>query len=126
MAWLLNSRLDFPHWMNGLESRIRALEDSAGKLTDLFLNSGSNADLAVNFLMIAILPAIGEEFLFRGVLQKLFISWTRNNHAGVILEAFIFSFLHFQFYGCPQASTGSVFRVSDGLEFFHPDCRSFD
>jgi hypothetical protein len=107
---LLNSRLDFPHWMNGLESRIRALEDSAGKLTDLFLNSGSNADLAVNFLMIAILPAIGEEFLFRGVLQKLFISWTRNNHAGVILAAFIFSFIHFQFYGfVPRLLLGLYF-----------------
>jgi uncharacterized protein len=95
----VNSRLDFPHWLNGLESRIRAMEDSAGKLTDLFLKSETITDLAVNLLMIAILPALGEEFLFRGVLQKLFISWTRNTHAGVILAAFTFSFIHFQFYG---------------------------
>jgi hypothetical protein len=95
----VNSRLDFPHWLNGLESRIRAMEDSAGKLTELFLKSETMTDLAVNLLMIAILPAVGEEFLFRGVLQKLFISWTRNTHAGVILAAFTFSFIHFQFYG---------------------------
>lgn len=95
----VNSRLDFPHWLNGLESRIRAMEDSAGKLTELFLKSETITDLAVNLLMIAILPALGEEFLFRGVLQKLFISWTRNTHAGVILAAFTFSFIHFQFYG---------------------------
>ncbi len=95
----VNSRLDFPHWLNGLESRIRAMEDSAGRLTELFLKSETITDLAVNLLMIAILPAVGEEFLFRGVLQKLFISWTRNTHAGVILAAFTFSFIHFQFYG---------------------------
>jgi uncharacterized protein len=94
-----NSRLDFPHWLGGLESRIRAMEDSAGKLTELFLKSETITDLAVNFLMIAILPALGEEFLFRGVLQKLFICWTRNTHVGVILAAFTFSFIHFQFYG---------------------------
>ena len=96
---LLNTQLDLPVWMNGLENKIKAMEDSAGRLTELFLVSDSYGDLAVNFLMIAILPALGEEFLFRGVLQKLFIDWTKNSHIGVILAAFLFSFIHFQFYG---------------------------
>jgi uncharacterized protein len=96
---LMNSRLDFPQWLNGLEGRIKAMEDSAGRLTELFLKSETFMDVTVNFLMIAILPALGEEFLFRGVLQKLFIVWTKNTHVGVILAAFTFSFIHFQFYG---------------------------
>jgi hypothetical protein len=49
--------------------------------------------------MIAVLPALGEEFLFRGVLQRLFIEWTKNRHFGVWIASFIFSFIHFQFYG---------------------------
>jgi membrane protease YdiL (CAAX protease family) len=65
----------------------------------LFLLSDSTGDLLVNFMMIAILPAIGEEFLFRGVLQRLFINWTRNAHVGILVSAFLFSFIHFQFYG---------------------------
>jgi membrane protease YdiL (CAAX protease family) len=96
---LLNAQLDLPVWMNGLENKIKAMEDNAGRLTELFLVSDSYRDLAVNFLMIAILPALGEEFLFRGVLQRLFIDWTKNSHIGVILAAFLFSFIHFQFYG---------------------------
>jgi uncharacterized protein len=96
---LLNSRLDLPVWLDGLENRIKNMEDSAGKLTELFLESNSYSDLAVNFIMIAILPAIGEEFLFRGILQRLFIDWTKNIHIGVIVAAFLFSFIHFQFYG---------------------------
>jgi membrane protease YdiL (CAAX protease family) len=96
---VINSRLDLPVWLDWLEKKIRASEDSADRLTTLFLVSDTNMDLAVNFLMIAILPAIGEEFLFRGVLQRLLIDWTKNSHLGVILGAFIFSFIHFQFYG---------------------------
>ena len=94
-----NTKLDLPDGLSGLENAMKTMEESAGKLTELFLESNSYGDLAVNFLMIAILPAIGEEFLFRGILQKLFIDWTKSIHVGVILAAFIFSFIHFQFYG---------------------------
>jgi hypothetical protein len=96
---LLNNRLDLPGWMNNIESKIKALEESADRLTGLFLKSETGHDLAVNIMMIAILPALGEEFLFRGVLQQLFIEWTKSKHIGVILGAFLFSFIHFQFYG---------------------------
>ncbi len=95
----LNSQFNLPWWLDGLEKKMMAMEDNAGRLTKLFLVSDSTIDLAVNFVMIAILPAIGEEFLFRGVLQRVFIDWTKNSHVGIILAAFIFSFIHFQFYG---------------------------
>ena len=98
-ATVMNSKLDLPVWLNGLENRIKAMEENAGRLTELFLESNSYRDLVVNFMMIAILPAIGEEFLFRGVLQRLLTDWTRNQHVGIILSAFLFSFIHFQFYG---------------------------
>ena len=45
------------------------------------------------------MPAIGEEFFFRGVLQRLFSEWFRNAHVAIIVTAFIFSAIHFQFYG---------------------------
>ncbi len=96
---VLNMRLDLPEWLSGLEYKIKTMEENAGELTELFLAGNTTTDLAVNFLMIAILPALGEEFLFRGVLQRLFTDWTKNSHTGVILAAFLFSFFHFQFYG---------------------------
>jgi membrane protease YdiL (CAAX protease family) len=96
---MLNNRLDLPGWMSNIETKMKELEENADWLTRLFLNSENGSDLAVNILMIAILPALGEEFLFRGVLQRLFIEWTKNKQAGVILVAFLFSFIHFQFYG---------------------------
>jgi hypothetical protein len=86
------------------------MEDSAARLTELFLVTDTTRDLMMNLLMIAILPAIGEEFLFRGVIQRLFTEWTRNNHIGIFLAAFLFSFIHFQFYGfLPRFMLGLFF-----------------
>jgi membrane protease YdiL (CAAX protease family) len=96
---MINNKLDLPEWMRDIENKMKELEEGADWLTKLFLNSKNTNDLAVNVFMIAILPAIGEEFLFRGVLQRLFIEWTKNRHTGVFLVAFLFSFIHLQFYG---------------------------
>jgi membrane protease YdiL (CAAX protease family) len=48
---------------------------------------------------MALLPAIFEEFLFRGTLQPFFTKWFANKHLAIILTAFIFSAIHFQFFG---------------------------
>jgi membrane protease YdiL (CAAX protease family) len=45
------------------------------------------------------LPAIGEEFLYRGVLQEIFSRWLRLGTLAVLLTAFLFSASHLQFYG---------------------------
>jgi hypothetical protein len=50
-------------------------------------------------MMVAVLAAIGEELIFRGLLQRLFLEWTRNVHVAVFISAFIFSAFHLQFYG---------------------------
>jgi membrane protease YdiL (CAAX protease family) len=49
--------------------------------------------------MIAVLAAVGDELIFRGLLQRLFQEWTRNVHLAVIISALIFSAFHLQFYG---------------------------
>ena len=96
---LFNSEMMLPQWMHSLEVRIKSMEETAGRLTGLFLTGGDGFTLALNMFMIAVLPALGEEFLFRGVIQRLLTEWTTNKHVGVWMAAFIFSFIHFQFYG---------------------------
>jgi len=96
---LFNSEMVLPQWMHSLEVKIKSMEETAGRLTGLFLNGGNGFTLALNIFMIALLPALGEEFLFRGVIQRLLTEWTTNKHVGVWIAAFIFSFIHFQFYG---------------------------
>jgi membrane protease YdiL (CAAX protease family) len=60
--------------------------------------------------MIAVLPAVGEELLFRGVIQKLFSKITRSHHWGIWISAILFSALHLQFYGfIPRLLLGAMF-----------------
>jgi len=95
----INEMLSLPEWMSGIESWMKSSEDQAERLTGLFLATGSFTGLTVNLLMIAILPAIGEEFLFRGVLLRIFREWTGNVHLAAVISAFLFSAIHLQFYG---------------------------
>jgi len=106
----INSLMKLPHFMAGIENWMKESEKNAAQLTDSFLNVKSVGGLAVNMLMIAILPAIGEELVFRGILLRLLKSWMRNNHWAVIISAIIFSAFHLQFYGfLPRLMLGIFF-----------------
>lgn len=96
---MFNSEMVLPQWLHSLEVKMKTMEETAGRLTGLFLTGGDGYTLALNLFMIAVLPALGEEFLFRGVIQRLATDWTRNRHLGIWISAFLFSFIHFQFYG---------------------------
>ena len=94
-----NEAIVFPKSMSGLEQQLKAYEEAARQVTDLFLNVDHVGGMFFNIFMIALLPALGEEFIFRGLLQKIFVQWTGNIHAGIIVAGFMFSLMHMQFYG---------------------------
>ncbi|MDZ7738861.1 MAG: type II CAAX endopeptidase family protein [Bacteroidales bacterium] len=109
LGWL-NAGLDLPRWLEGLEQWMQNKEEQAGQLTGLLINTTSIGGLMVNMLIIAIIPAVGEEFLYRGVLQKIFTGWFRSGHMAVLLAAFLFSATHLQFYGfLPRFILGLAF-----------------
>lgn len=106
----LNSKLELPSFLSGVEKKMVHLEQEAAKLTELLLRSSTTSDYLVNLLIIAVLPALSEEFIFRGVIQKLFTEWTKNSHLGIFIGAAIFSFLHLQFFGfLPRLLLGIYF-----------------
>ncbi len=95
----LNEMMKLPEFMSGIENWMMQSEEQAAELTELFLSTTTVSGLLVNLFMIAVLPALGEEFLFRGVLLKIFRRWTGSIHLAVIISAILFSALHLQFYG---------------------------
>jgi membrane protease YdiL (CAAX protease family) len=106
----INARLNLPESMDLVEDKMEALRNNYNQLTDLFLNSGSVTDFVVNIIVMAILPAVGEELLFRGVFQRLLSEWTRSIHWGIVLAALLFSFFHFEFFGfLPRLLLGVFF-----------------
>ena len=95
----LNSYFHLPSALKGVEDWMRSSEEQAAKITQAFLIMTSPSELIFNLFMIALIPAIGEELLFRGIVQNIFSRWLKNNHAAVWLSAILFSAMHMQFYG---------------------------
>jgi hypothetical protein len=96
---LLNNNMKLPECLSGVESWIREQEDNAQLITLAFLKMDNIGVLLFNLFMIGILPAIGEELIFRGIFQRIIAEWTKNIHIGILIAAFLFSAMHFQFYG---------------------------
>lgn len=66
--------------------------------------------MILNVLIIAVIPAIGEELIFRGVFQRIFYDLFKSGHVAVWITAFVFSAIHFQFFGfVPRFILGLVF-----------------
>ncbi|NVO12046.1 MAG: CPBP family intramembrane metalloprotease [Bacteroidales bacterium] len=99
----LNEQINLPEWMNGMEEK-------AQMLTKAFMQVNSFGGVLVNIFMIAILPAIGEELIFRGILQRLFSELTGKTLWGIIISAALFSAMHLQFQGfIPRFALGVLF-----------------
>jgi membrane protease YdiL (CAAX protease family) len=94
-----NESLTLPEGMKELENTLRALEESAQQITEAVLATTSLGGLILNIALIALIPALGEELLFRGIIQRIFSKWTNNYHIGIWLSAALFSALHMQFFG---------------------------
>jgi len=106
----INSKLSFPEWMNSVDLWMHNSENQANQITEAFLSTTSITTLLTNLAMIAILPALGEELLFRGIVQQLFKKKFRNAHAAIWISAAIFSALHMQFFGfLPRLVLGAMF-----------------
>jgi membrane protease YdiL (CAAX protease family) len=106
----INANMQFPGWLSGVENWMKNAEDKAAELTEAFLKVETTGGLIFNIFMIAFLPAIGEELLFRGVIQRIFTNWTQSYHLGIWISAVLFSALHMQFYGfIPRMLLGVLF-----------------
>jgi membrane protease YdiL (CAAX protease family) len=105
----INAAIDLPPFLDNIETMMRTMEDEAMKMTIAFLQMNNPVDLLFNLVMVAVLPAIGEEMLFRGCLQRVFYRLFNNPHAAIWVAAALFSFIHFQFYGfLPRMVIGAV------------------
>jgi len=106
----INSKMTLPSAFSSIEHWMRASEDAAENITKLFLKTDGFGGLLFNILMIGIIPAVGEELLFRGIFQRILSEWTKSIHWGIWISAILFSALHIQFYGfIPRAILGAIF-----------------
>lgn len=108
-AGKLNSQIHLPDFMQGIDAWMQEKENFANEISLAFMNRPASK-IPVNLLMIAVIPALGEELLFRAVIQQLVIKLLRNQHGGIWLTSFLFGALHLQFFSfLPRIILGSLF-----------------
>lgn len=105
-----NSHVDLPDVFGGFESWARETEDKATALTKYLTEFSNVGQFITGFIVIAVLAALGEELVFRGMLQPALQKATGNIHAAIWISAILFSSLHLQFYGfVPRVLLGALF-----------------
>ena len=72
-------------------------QEEANVLYEKLLVMEGFGDLVFNLILMAVIPALSEEVLFRGGLQQLAQRYMNNVHLAVWVTAITFSLIHFQF-----------------------------
>lgn len=108
VAW--NESLTFPESMKQIEYWLRESESTAKAITDALISVNTIPGLIVTILIIGVMTGFSEELFFRGTLQRIIVSASKNIHIAIWITAFIFSLLHFQFFGFfPRLLLGAFF-----------------
>lgn len=105
-----NQEMHLPQMFASFEEWCREMERMAEEQTEGLLSSTAIFDTLMNILVIAVLTGIGEEFFFRGGLQRMLTFCKVNNHVAIWTAAVVFSAIHFQFFGfIPRVLLGAWF-----------------
>lgn len=105
-----NQQMVMPDFMNGFEIWAKNEENKMKIMTEYITFFSSNSQFFFGLIVIALIPAIGEEFVFRGVVQNIFTIYFKNIHISIWLAAILFSAIHMQFYGfLPRMLLGAMF-----------------
>ena len=105
-----NSEMTLPQAFSGIEIWMKDKEDQLAVLTKFLTDYTSFSQLLIALFVVVLLPGLGEEMLFRGIIQKKLFRQTGNIHIAIFISAAIFSAIHLQFYGfIPRMLLGAVF-----------------
>ena len=79
--------------------KFQAAEDSYNKQVSIIGRMNNFGDYALSMIMLAILPAMFEETIFRGGLQNLLSRWWKAPIISIIVTSIIFSLAHGSYLG---------------------------
>lgn len=92
---LVSSAIGYDFLPQSIQEFLLNQQEFNSKLQQGFISEGVSSFI-FNILLLAIIPAIGEELFFRGILQNICIGLFKNSRAGIIITSLLFGVLHFQ------------------------------
>ncbi len=106
LAHYINMQIPLADWMYTNENNV-------AEMLNKIIRSDSYIVLGLNILLISLLPALGEEMVFRGILQKYMERIFKNGHIAIWISALLFSAIHMQFEGfLARMTLGAVLGYS--------------
>jgi membrane protease YdiL (CAAX protease family) len=107
-SYEINQAINLPEWMS-------QMEDQTAELLKNLLVMETPGALLANLFVIAVIPGLGEELIFRGIIQKEIYKYFRSPWVAIVVASVIFSAMHFQFAGfLPRFFLGMIL----GLLFY--------
>ncbi|MBX2931495.1 MAG: CPBP family intramembrane metalloprotease [Chitinophagaceae bacterium] len=92
----LNEMIPIPtNWA----TKFKKAEDDYVKQLMTIAKMNNWKEYIFSLIVIALAPAIFEETLFRGAIQRLLQNWFKNVWAAIIITSIIFSLVHLSYYG---------------------------
>lgn len=112
MEWIIewNANLHLPATFSSVETLFRQWEESSEKSTQILLSANGWGEIFAGVIVIGLLTGFSEELFFRGGLQGILQRTNMGKTTAVWFAAFIFSAMHFQFFGfIPRLLMGAFF-----------------
>ncbi|MEI8279460.1 MAG: CPBP family intramembrane glutamic endopeptidase [Bacteroidota bacterium] len=93
------------HWGKWAEDSQKTIDNTE----KAFFQMQSLGDFIKVFITLAIMPALGEEMLFRGVLMRFSFKRNKRITFPILMTAFMFALLHYSAYGFVSIFLAGVF-----------------
>lgn len=92
-AWLVDALQDWP--------LIQKLEVGVNNrmILESILTMNNPQELVANLIIIAAIPALGEELVFRGIIQRMMILNISSPHIAILISSIVFSAFHLEILG---------------------------
>jgi membrane protease YdiL (CAAX protease family) len=79
--------------------KFKAIEDDYNAQINIIGKMDSFPEFLLSLFMLAILPALFEEVMFRGAVQNLFSRWWKMPILAIVVTSILFSAVHFSYLG---------------------------
>ena len=77
----------------------KKMEDMYASQVESLATIRSFSEFIFSLIVLALLPALFEETLFRGGFQQMLMGWFKNPVVAIIITSIIFSAIHMSYYG---------------------------
>lgn len=96
IGWLgeVNAKATF----GSMQKSMLQMEAEYNRVLQVFLQMKTGGELIMNLLIMALLPAVGEELFFRGSLQKVLLRLIGRPWIAIVVSAVVFALLHGTFF----------------------------